>query len=159
MSSRTITGLLSVVLISLTAALTNTHAVAQSSATPEVKREFLFEVQGYTTENQGGQTLNMYFHYRYNTGIAEQDIPNYEDIRTMALKFLDGVDASQNPYWETLNQQMCTQLKDGFPLEAISCQLLVYPDNRTGLPYEPGYHGSIHTIGDIEPLAVLGSLQ
>ncbi|OEO33319.1 hypothetical protein VW23_000025 [Devosia insulae DS-56] len=120
-----------------------------------MKREFLFEVRGYKTQNQGEQTMNMYFHYRYNSGIAEADIPNYEDLRSQALKFMDAVDPAKNPYWETLNQELCTQLKDGFPIEAITCQLLVYPDNRPGLPYEPGYHGSIHTIGDIEPLAIL----
>lgn len=130
-------------------------ALAQSADSPAVKREFLFEVPGVKTQNQGGQTMNMYFHYRYNTGIAEADIPNYEDLRSHALKFMDAVDAAKNPYWETLNQQLCTELKDGFPIEAITCQLLVYPDNRPGLPYEPGYHGSIHTIGEIAPLAIL----
>lgn len=129
--------------------------LVQSADSSAVKREFLFEVPGYKTQNQGAQTMNMYFHYRYNSGIAEADIPNYEDLRSHALKFMDAVDPAKNPYWETLNQQLCTELKDGFPIEAITCQLLVYPDNRPGLPYEPGYHGSIHTIGDIAPLAIL----
>jgi hypothetical protein len=153
MSSRLITGLLGAAAVVFVAAAAG-NALAQS-ATAEVKREFLFEVRGLKTQNQGEQTMNMYFHYRYNSGIAEAAIPNYEDLRSQALKFMDAVDATKNPYWETLNQELCTQLKEGFPIEAITCQLLVYPDNRPGLPYEPGYHGSIHTIGDIEPLAIL----
>jgi hypothetical protein len=120
------------------------------------KRDFLFQVAGYKTKNQGGQTINLYFHYRYNDGIADTDIPNYVDLRTEALKYLNGIDTTKNPYWETLDKTLCTQLKSDFPIEAISCQMQVYPDNRKGLPYEPGFHGTIYTIGDIEPLAVPG---
>lgn len=122
------------------------------------KREFLFQIDRYDTANQGGQTLNMYFHYRYTAGIAESDIPNYEDLRTQAIAFMDAVDTSQNPYWETLNQQLCGQLRTNFPIEAISCQLQVYPDDRAGLPYEPGFHSSIDTIGDIDPLTITGPI-
>lgn len=124
----------------------------------EVKRDFMFQVTGFKTDNQGGQRLNMYFHYRYDEGITEGQIPNYEDLRGDAISFMDGVDASENPYWETLNKELCTQLLSDYPIQAISCQLQVYPDDRPGLPYEPGYHGSIHTIGDIEPLALPGSI-
>lgn len=122
------------------------------------KRDFMFQVAGYETANQGGQTMNIFVHYRYEPGIATEDIPNYIDLRTQVLDFLNEVDASQNPYWETLNQEICTQLKDDFPLEAISCQLQVLSDDRPGLPYEPGFHTTIHTIGDIEPLAIPGPI-
>lgn len=122
------------------------------------KRDFMFQIAGYQTENQGGQTLNIFVHYRYNPGIATEDIPNYVDLRTQMLEFLEDVDSSLNPYWETLNQQICSQLKSNFPLEAISCQLQVLSDDRPGLPYEPGFHTSIHTIGDIDPLAVPGPI-
>lgn len=122
------------------------------------KRDFMFQIAGYETENQGGQTLNIFVHYRYNAGIATEDIPNYVDLRTQMLEFLENVDSSLNPYWETLNQQICSQLKNNFPLEAISCQLQVLSDDRPGLPYEPGFHTSIHTIGDIAPLAIPGPI-
>lgn len=124
----------------------------------EAKRNFMFQINGYETDNQGGQTLNMYFHYRYDDGISESDIPNYEDLRSDATKFMDDVDTSENPYWETLNQELCTQLKSDYPIQAISCQLQVYPNVSSGLPYEPGFHGSIHTIGDIDPLALPGPI-
>ena len=122
------------------------------------RRDFMFQIAGYQTQNQGGQTLNIFVHYRYNPGIATGDIPNYIDLRTQMLDFLNGVDPSLNPYWETLNQQICTQLKNNFPLQAISCQLQVLSDDRPGLPYEPGFHTSIHTIGDIDPLAIPGPI-
>ncbi len=127
-------------------------------AATEVKRDFMFQINGYRTQNQGGQTLNMYFHYRYDAGIATSQIPNYEDLRAEVLEFMDDVDASQNPYWETLNERLCTELAQNFPIQAISCQLQVYPDYRRGLPYEPGFHTSIHTIGAIEPLAIPGPI-
>ncbi|MDQ3477341.1 MAG: hypothetical protein M3492_13720, partial [Actinomycetota bacterium] len=66
----------------------------------DVKRDFMFQVAGYQTANQGGQTMNIFIHYRYNAGIATEDIPNYVDLRTQVLDFLDDVDASLNPYWE-----------------------------------------------------------
>ena len=118
----------------------------------------MFQVNGVNTKNQGGQTMNMYFCYRYNTGIAENDIPNYVDLRTKALDFMGKVDSAANPYWETLDKQLSTELKSSFPVEAISCQLQVYSDDRPGLPYEPGYHGTVCTIGAIEALAIPGSL-
>ncbi len=126
------------------------------AAATEVKRDFMFQINGYRTQNQGGQRLNMYFHYRYDAGIATSEIPNYEDLRAEVLEFMDDVDAAQNPYWETLNERLCTELASDFPIRAISCQLQVYPDYRRGLPYEPGFHTSIHTIGAIEPLAIPG---
>ena len=124
----------------------------------ETKRDFMFQINGYETDNQGRQTLNMYFHYRYEDGIAESDIPNYEDLRSDATKFMDEVDASENPFWETLNQELCSQLKSDYPIQAISCQLQVYPNVSTGVPFERCFHGSIHTIGDIDLLALPGPI-
>lgn len=49
-----------------------------------------------------------------------------------------------------MSKGFCSELKAGYPVEAISCQLLVYPGD------DPGFHFGIHTIGDIEPLAVPG---
>lgn len=52
----------------------------------EPKRDFMFQINGYMTENQGGQKLNVYFHYRYDAGVATSDIPNYEDLRAAVLE-------------------------------------------------------------------------
>lgn len=133
-----------------------TSLAQESNSTSTTHRDFMFQVIGYKTENQGGQTMNMFFHYRYNNGIATKDIPNYIDLRKDAIAFIKGVDAKANPYWETLTLELCTQLKDDYPVEGISCQLQIYPDNRPGLPYEPGYHTSITTLGNIDALAIPG---
>ena len=142
------------------AASSTANVSATSPATPAAPaelRDFLFQINGYQTKNQGGQTLDMYFHYRYNPGLPDAQLPNYEDLRTQALTFFANINTASNPYWEVLNSQLCRQLHDHFPIQAISCQLLVHPDDRPGLPYEPGYHSSIDTIGDITPLAVTGN--
>lgn len=136
------------------AATPNATSASSQPAAPE--RDFFFQVVDYQTANQGGQSLNMFFHYRYDAGIEVSAIPNYIDVRSDALDFMDAVDAAENPYWEVLAEQLCTQLSDAYPVESISCQLQVYPDDRTGFPYEPGYHGTTYTIGDIEPLAIPG---
>ena len=157
MSARSIISVVAVLIVVAASFYAGTLFANQGPPTADaVKRDFMFQVAGYQTANQGGQTMNIFVRYRYNAGIATEDIPNYIDLRTQVLNFLNDVDASQNPYWETLNQQICTQLKEGFPLEAISCQLQVLSDDRPGLPYEPGFHTTIHTIGDIEPLAIPG---
>jgi len=129
-----------------------------AGASDEAKRDFLFQIVGYETLNQGGQKMNLYFHYRYTEGIATEDIPNYIDLRSQVVDFMREVDTTDEPYWETVDLQLCTALKKNYPIEAISCQLQVYPDDRKGLPYEPGYHGATTTIGDIEPLAYAGPL-
>jgi len=123
-----------------------------SKKVPTVSRDFMFQVDNFYTKNQGGQTLTMYFHYRYNDGIQTADIPDYRDLRTEAIHYMNTIDTSQNPYWETLTKNVCEDLKNKFPIEAISCQFQVAGDDRAGLPNEPGIHSSITTIGDITPL-------
>jgi hypothetical protein len=121
----------------------------------EQQREFMFEITDLATPNQGGQTLNLYLSYRYDHGIAEVDIPNYLALREDALGYLATVDLAGNPYWETLNRDLCAQLKAGYPLDAISCQLQVV-GNESPERYEPGFHASVETIGDIDPLRIPG---
>lgn len=116
----------------------------------------MFQIMKYHTANQGGQTINFYLHYRYRNGLPTAKYPNYEDIRHMLLSYMAQVDPKRNLFWEILNTQICGKIKNSFPLQAISCQFQVYPDTRPGLPYEPGYHSSIVTIGNIEPLALSG---
>jgi len=117
-------------------------------------RDFMFQVVGVKTLNQGGHTLNLFFHYRYVNGIADKDIPDYRKLRTAALDYLATVDISKNPYWEVLNNHICGQLKNSFPIQAISCDLQVVGVENPGPHDEPGYRASIETIGDIDPLVV-----
>lgn len=115
-----------------------------SAGNQEVSRDFMFQVNGFEAE---GQTLNMYFHYQYNDGIAKSDIPDFRSLRTDAIKFMNE-NASPGVYWETLSKGMCSELKEKYPIQAISCQLQIYPGR------DPGFSSSTHTIGDIEPLAI-----
>lgn len=116
----------------------------------------MFQVPRFHTNNQGGQTINFYLHYRYRPGLPVAQYPNYLQIRGMLLAYMTRVNPKRNLFWEVLNTQICRQIKRSFPLQAISCQFQVYGDNRPGLPYEPGFHSSIVTIGNIQPLALPG---
>lgn len=118
-------------------------------------RDFMFEINNFYTKNQGGQTVNMYFHYRYNDGIQTADIPDYRELRNDVLDYMNNLNISEEPYWETLTKTVCENLKNKYPIEAISCQFQVATDTHSGLPNEPGTHSSITTIGNIEPLAVI----
>ncbi len=136
-------------------ALAGGGSLGGDAAAGEHRREFMFEVLGVTTPNQGGQRLNLFFHYRYIWGLAEGEIPDYRKLRTAALEFLRTADLSKTPYWETLNHELCGRLKTGYPVEAISCQMQV-AGNEDPDHYEPGYHSSVETIGDIASLRVPG---
>jgi hypothetical protein len=64
-----------------------------------------------------------------------------------------------NPYWEVLNNHLCVQLKNNYPLDAISCVMQVV-GSENPLPHdEPGYRSSIETIGDIDPLVVCPAIN
>jgi hypothetical protein len=128
-------------------------ARSTASVAPE-RRDFLFQVLGVHTPNQGGQTVNLLVYYRYNTGIAERDLPNYLHLRAAAIGYLTTGEFSGNPYWETVNQNLCAELKNKFPVQAISCELQIAGVDAPGPRYEPGYHASIETLGDIAPLVV-----
>lgn len=131
---------------------------AKSSAVAQdrTRRDFMFQVVGLKTANQGGHTINLFFHYRYNSGITDSEIPDYTKLRQQALDYLSIVDVSANPYWEVLNNHLCTRLKNDYPLQAISCVMQVVGIENPAPGDEPGYRSSIETIGDIEPLVVAG---
>lgn len=130
---------------------------AQASPLPE-KSDFMFQVDGYHTANQGGHTLNLYFKYRYPPALADADIPDYRALRSVALDYLDRVDPAKGTLWEILNREICTQLAAGFPVEAISCQIQVFPRRGLEPDGDPGVRSATYTIGDIEPLAVAGPI-
>jgi hypothetical protein len=121
-----------------------------------ISRDFMFQVIGVKTRNQGGHTLNLFFRYRYNDGITDSALPDYAKVRTQALDYLSNADLSTNPYWEVLNHELCTQIKASYPIQAISCELQVVGVENPPPHDEPGYRSSIETIGNIEPLAIPG---
>ncbi|MGQ0576237.1 MAG: hypothetical protein ACT4RN_18840 [Pseudonocardia sp.] len=122
---------------------------------PDQRREFAFEITGLPTANQGGNTLNLFFHYRYAAGTAEQDLADYRKVRDDAIGYLGTADLARDPFWETLNNGLCAQLATAHSLDAISCQLQVVGEPETG-PGGFGHRSSVETIGDIEPLRVPG---
>lgn len=127
-----------------------------SEASHAHTRDFMFEVRNLPVRNQGGHIANLFFHYRYNAGIADSDLPDYLAMRQKAIDYLNTVDISSSPYWETLNRHLCTELKDGFPVQAISCEMQLVGLDTPGPHYTPGYHSSVETLGDIEALSVPG---
>jgi hypothetical protein len=153
----TVVGLVGIVGLLIVSFLLGAHSQpdGHTSAT-DASRDFMFRVTGVNTRNQGGHTLNLFFHYRYNDGITDHDIPDYTKIRKQALDYLTNTDLTKNPYWEVLNHQLCAQLKTSYPIQAISCELQVVGVENPPPHDEPGYRASIETIGNIEPLAILG---
>ncbi|MFT4201864.1 hypothetical protein [Gordonia sp. (in: high G+C Gram-positive bacteria)] len=123
-----------------------------------VRRDFLFQVDGLHSPNQNGHTVNYLVHYRLDDGLAEKDLPNYLHLRRIIVDRLTRGDFAGNPFWETVNKDLCSELKATFPLAAISCQLQTPGVDVPGNRYEPGWHSSVHTIGDIEPLATTGPI-
>jgi hypothetical protein len=128
----------------------------ENSATSadRTKRDFMFQVIGFQTRNQGGHTLNLFFHYRYKNGIANNEIPDYRKLREQAVGYLSAVDVSTSPYWELLNNHLCAQLKNNYPLEAISCVMQVVGTENPLPGDDVGGRSSIETIGDIDPLVL-----
>lgn len=154
-SDRRLGVLSGIVVLLVAAAFAAGFAVGHHARSAAGGRDFMFQALGVHSDNQGGRTLNLYVHYRYNPGIAEQDLPNYLHMRRDALTYLSTTDLSHSPFWETLNHELCSRLKAGYPVEAISCELQVVSDEQPG-QNEPGTHGSTETIGDIDPLAIPG---
>ncbi|MBW0015277.1 hypothetical protein [Mycobacterium sp.] len=156
-------GLFLVVGVLLSAAITTgipvDEAKGAQTAENNARRHFMFQVIGLKIANQGGHTINLFFHYRYNNGIGDGEIPDYMELRDEALHYLNTADFSTNPYWEVLNHHLCNQLKNNYPLQAISCLMQVMGTENPP-PHEPtGYRSSIETIGDIEPLFLPGPTQ
>jgi hypothetical protein len=127
-----------------------------TSSADRTKRDFMFQVIGFTTRNQGGHTLNLFFHYRYNSGIADNEIPDYRKLRSHAVDYLEAIDVSAHPYWEVVNNHLCVHLKNNYPLQAISCLMQVMGSENPPPGDDPGYRSSIETIGDIDPLVLPG---
>lgn len=151
-----ITAIAGTTVLAATSTACGTAGAGHNPPQPGERRDFMFEVMDFKTPNQGGEILNLYFHYRYNPGIADKDLPDYLAVKKTATTYLTTTNLHTNPYWETLNQNLCQKIKHDYPIDAISCELQVHGNARTDTWAEPGYHASIDTIGGIEPLAIPG---
>jgi hypothetical protein len=132
----------------------NNRTETSATSADRTKRDFMFQVIGVKTRNQGGHTLNLFFHYRYNSGIADNEIPDYRKLRRQAVDYIDGIDVSAHPYWEVVNNHLCFQLKSSYPLQAISCLMQVVGSENLHPGDDTGGRSSIETIGDIDPLVL-----
>jgi hypothetical protein len=127
------------------------------TAGDHARRDFMFQVIGLKTPNQGGHTINLFFHYRYKSGITDKEIPDYRKLRQQAVGYLDAADLSVHRYWwEVLNNRLCGQLKNDYSLEAISCLMQVVGTDNPLPDDDIGGRASIETIGDIDPLVLPG---
>jgi hypothetical protein len=151
-------GLIMVVGVLLSAGIVigirNNRVENSATSGDRTKRDFMFQVVGVKTRNQGGHTLNLFFHYRYNSGIADNEIPDYRKLRRQAVDYLGGIDVSAHPFWEVVNNHLCFQLKSTYPLQAISCLMQVVGSENLHPGDDPGGRSSIETIGDIDPLVL-----
>jgi hypothetical protein len=118
---------------------------ASRAATRAAKEDFMFQVMHVHTADQGGDTFNFYLRYRYRAGLPTARYPNFVSIRRMLLRYMA---PKRTAYIEVLNTRICTQIKNRFPLQAISCQFQAHHG------VDPGYRSSIVTIGNIQPLAI-----
>ena len=132
-----------VVLATTVAGASSSRASVAATLAPQ--QDFMFQVMHFRTADQGGDTFNFYLRYRYRTGLAPSKYPNFVSMRQMLLRYMR---PKRSQYIEILNTHICAELKNRFPLQAISCQFQAY----NGV--DPGYRSSIVTIGAIQPLAI-----
>lgn len=116
------------------------------------KNNFQFQVDGYHTKRQGGQTLNVYVRYALKDNADYSSYPDYRELRTIAMRYLEPTDKlPENTFWEIIAAKLGEELMSRYPFSGVSVQFLVHP-NDGGAVYEPGFHGPIYTIGDVIPL-------
>lgn len=120
------------------------------------KNYFQFNILKYHTQRQFGQTVSVYIRYAYIKDLPENEYPDYRKLRTTVLKYMEPSSEYPNEvFWEILATRMGRDLMKNYPLGGVSVQLDVL-DNQNPDPneYEPGDHGPIFTIGEIEPLDI-----
>ena len=131
--------------------------VSPADPSPVVRQEFEFQILGLETPRQQGRTLDVFVRYRYPPELPTTGYPDYREIRSEVLEFLRvRPEEPADEYWEVLNRDLVRHLVATFPLEAATTAIEVRPDPNPKLE-EPGWHGSIATIGEIEPLRFRGS--
>ena len=117
------------------------------------KNNFQFQINGYHTQRQGGQILDLYIRYAMKDDVDYSKYPDYRELREIAVKYLEPTNALPvNTFWEVIAAKLAEDLMSKYPISGISTQFLVYP-NESGAIYEPGFHGPIYTVGDVVPLA------
>lgn len=117
------------------------------------KNNFQFQISGYHTERQSGQTLDVYVRYAMKDDVDYSKYPDYREPRKIVLSYLEPSEKLPiNTYWEIIAAKIGEDLMSQYPMAGISVQLLVYP-SESGTIFEPGFHGPIYTKGDVIPFS------
>ena len=126
----------------------------ESLTRSKITNDFMFQIMHYETERQNGRTLNILVKYRYaidSNQLDQSSLPNYIQVRQLILN--DIVDYKKYPqdlFWEILSFSIAKEVFLTYKLVGISLQIQVEPSFNIS-PVEPGVHGCITTIGDIDP--------
>lgn len=130
------------------------YADASLSTSSAVRNDFQFQIQQYHTQRQGGQEMNVYVRYALRKGLDSSQYPDYRLLRKVVLGYLEPTDELPTDiFWEIIAEHIGNDLLAQFPIEGVSVQILVFP-NESGAIYEPGFHGPVFTKGKISPLNV-----
>lgn len=114
---------------------------------------FQFQIKDYHTQRQAGQTLDVNIRYALRDDMDSSKYPDYRELREKAMRYLEPTsDLPVNTYWELIAKAIGDDLMRSYQLAGISVQISVHT-NENGTISEPGLHGPIYTIGDINPLA------
>ncbi|MCG8476137.1 MAG: hypothetical protein MI784_11770 [Cytophagales bacterium] len=135
--------------------------VLEPSKKLDIKQDFIYQILNRKTQRQGGQQVSVFVKYRYDDELLESNtFPDYRKMRAISLHYLQpSADYPASAQWEVLSRAMARELMGKFPIKGISVQWQVFPNEhpKKGSPYEPGFHGSVFTMGNIEPLDLLRS--
>jgi len=127
------------ILVSLSLFCMKSVAQAQSvtPSQPGVKTNtrlsegFFFLMNSYKMEHQGEvNTLNIKVSYEYNTGIADQEYPDFIPIRKDVDTFLREY-PNETAFWEIVNKQLTAMILQKYPaLASVTCEIEVTPSPK-----------------------------
>lgn len=113
---------------------------------------FKFAISKYATKRQGGRTANIYVKFSYKHALPPEKYVDYRLMRADVLKYMEPTkELPAELYWEIIAAKIGRVLKNKYPLDGVSVQIEILDDKNPDNT-EPGDHGPIVTLGDIEPI-------
>ncbi|HKE59972.1 MAG TPA: hypothetical protein VKB46_24845, partial [Pyrinomonadaceae bacterium] len=110
------------------------QARSQSVADQSLEEEFSFSLKDFKMDHQGEiNTLNITVRYRYKTGVAESDYPDFRLIAKDVENFLSNY-PNKKDYWEILNKKITLMiLRKYTALQRVTSDIQVSPS--ASVPY------------------------